>query len=310
MVRCSSTTKALLLAKESKIIKSSSIFWKEYFNCYDNITFENIIKKNLSDNYNEILYKIEKKLEEFNEDNEYIISPYDDSFPKINDYVPNCEKPFLLFCKGNISLLKLIEQNVAVIGLINPELSIFEREEKIIKALVEKNQIIVSGLAKGCDTLAHKICIENKGKTIAILPSPINKIIPAENRNLAKKILESDGLLISEYIGEPLSRNESIKRYVERDRLQALFAKAIILIASYRKGEGDSGSRHAMEYAKKYKISRYVMFDENKDKNNNQFGLNYDLIKSNKDIKILKRNEIQKIVDLSKKIYPIQESLF
>jgi DNA processing protein len=52
-----------------------------------------------------------------------------------------------------------------------------------------------------------------------------------------------------------------------------MFSKAIILIASYRKNEGDSGSRHAMEAAKNYKIERYVVFNKEIDYDNKQFGL-------------------------------------
>ena len=52
------------------------------------------------------------------------------------------------------------------------------------------------------------------------------------------------------------------KRFIERDRLQALFSSSIILTASYAMNEGDSGSRHAMNKAKNYSKNRYVMFCE------------------------------------------------
>lgn len=57
-----------------------------------------------------------------------------------------------------------------------------------------------------------------------------------------------------------------------------MFAKAIVLIASYREGEGDS-SRHAMAAASKYGVARYAMFNSLTDSDDIQFGLNADLLK-------------------------------
>ena len=59
--------------------------------------------------------------------------------------------------------------------------------EKLVKELVNYNFVIVSGLADGVDTIAHKIALKNKGKTIAVLGSGLNKIFPYSNRKLAKK---------------------------------------------------------------------------------------------------------------------------
>jgi len=82
--------------------------------------------------------------------------------------------------------------------------------------------------------------------------------------------------------------------------LYSMFSKAIILIASYRKGVGDSGSRHAMEAAGKYEIERYAMYNSNVDDDNKRFGLNKDLVSSKgvDQVKIL----IPSFIDLIKSI--------
>lgn len=72
-----------------------------------------------------------------------------------------------------------------------------------------------------------------------------------------------------------------------------MFSKTIILISSYRKGEGDSGSRHAMEAAKKYGIDRFVMFNKATDHYNIKFGLNKDLIENEVGVKILQSSSIE-----------------
>lgn len=305
-MKCSNIAKAVMLAKEFKLIKTCGIFWKKYYSNGDKNAFEEKVRQEIgSQYYDEALQRLESQLYD---GDDIIICAYDDEFPQLNGFISDTEKPFLLFCRGNISLLQQINNNVAVIGVLNPEDSIIEREIKIVKSLIDGNQVIVSGLAKGCDTVAHKTCVENGGKTIAILPTPINRISPAENRDLSNKIVETGGLLLSEYIKQPLNRYDGVKRYIDRDRLQAMFAKAVILIASYRAGEGDSGSKHAMNSAIKYRKKRYVMF--NNDENNSQFGLNYDLLKNNTDVKIVTQNEILKLIEFSEEIEPQQVKLF
>lgn len=141
--------------------------------------------------------------------------------------------------------------------------------------------MIVSGLARGCDTVAHKTCLSSGGKTVAILPTAFDDLYPKENEKLASAIIESGGLVITEYVNKPRNKYEGIKRFIERDRLQAMFSKVVILIASFRQGQGDSGSRHAMQKAKEYGKFRYVMFNQITDANKEIFGLNQDLLNDN-----------------------------
>ena len=74
--------------------------------------------------------------------------------------------------------------------------------------------------------------------------------------------------------------------------MQALFSKAVVLIASYRKGEGDSGSRHAFEKAKEYGKKRLVMYRE-KNADDLQFGLNKYYVTRGE--KVVTFNEIAKL---------------
>lgn len=279
----------VLAAKECGIIKTNAQFWRDFSDR------ENFNEEVLND---ERVIKTSKKiLSEFDSTNsqEGFICAYDNEFPLINQKVKNNgDKPYLLFYKGDLSLLNNLNNNIAVIGLTDPDDEIIKRETDIVRKLVENDLIIVSGLAIGCDTIAHKTSLETNGKTIAILPSQLDKIHPAKNRALAEEIVKEGGLLISEYYKEADSKYEAINRFVKRDRLQAMFSKVIILIASYRKGEGDSGSRHAMEAARKYEIDRYVMYNSKMDENNKRLALNKDLAnyKGKDQVKILMPSSI------------------
>ena len=205
---------------------------------------------------------------------------FDEDFPVVNVNAPNGDRPYLLFYKGDLSLLNDLNRNVAVIGYTTPTDEQIARESKIVEQLVYHNQHIVSGLAKGCDGIAHTICMDCGGKTIAILPSSLNSIFPAAHRDMAQRIVETGGLIITEYYDEPHSRHEAINRFVERDRLQALFAKAVILIASYEGRDGDSGSRHAMAKANKYGHMACVMYNAVTDGTARDMKLNRSLLES------------------------------
>lgn len=248
------------------------------------------------EHYEKALKPFKKLFESISGEDGGIICCFDPDWPKINPKVENgSEKPYLFFYKGDLSLLSDLNNNIAVIGLINPEPEIIEREKKLVAQLVNQDLIIVSGLAKGCDAIAHETTLEENGKTIAILPSPLHAISPAENRGLAQQIIEKKGLLITEYYKELNNDKYAvINRLIDRDRLQAMFAKAVILIASYRKGGGDSGSRHAMEKAKSYGLERYVLYNKQTDSNNLQFGLNEDYV-NGKSVQILTQKSIEEI---------------
>ena len=253
-------------------------------------------------NKNQILEKILN----FGDSCDGIVSFGDKNFPKHRGNVKESEKPIFLFYKGDIDLLDIENNNITVIGLLNPDKTVAQREQKIVQEIIKHDITIVSGLAFGCDSIAHQEAI-NGGKTIAILPAPLNNILPAKNRDLAYKIVEKGGLLISEYYEDFKGRYELNSRYKERDRLQALFCDTIILIASYAQDSSnrwnikdqklDSGARLAMSYAKDYHIIRAVMYNEEIDNNNPMFDLNRELIHDDKSIKVLSKKEIKIIID-------------
>ena len=252
-------------------------------------------------NKKEIIHQIEK----FEECCDGIVAIGDKKFPKYRGNVKDSERPIFLFYKGDISLLDIENCNITVIGLLNPDEAVEVREQKIVAEIIKQNVTMVSGLALGCDSIAHKQALKG-GKTIAILPSPLNNIMPAKNKSLAFEIVEEGGLLITEYFGEHKSSMDLSSRYKDRDRLQALFCDAIILAASYAQDSSerwkifdqklDSGARLAMGFAKDYNITRAVMYDQKIDLNNPMFDLNRQLI-TEKDVKILTQKSLEEIIN-------------
>lgn len=274
--------------------------------------------------------KFEKILiEKFNNEScDGIVALGDKDFPQHRGNVKDSEKPNFLYYKGNIDLLSIENKNISVIGLLNPVGNIEERERNIVAQFVKKGATIVSGLAFGCDSISHQQALDSNGKTIAILPSPLNSIMPARNKGLAFQIVEEGGLLVTEYGNDFKSNMELSSRYKERDRLQALFCDTIVLAASYAQNSAtlhpnlqgqklDSGARLAMGFARNYNIPRAVMYDQDIDENNPMFDLNRALINEQKDITIITQDnfseKVEKIMhkpSTVKNTTPVQTNLF
>ena len=168
------------------------------------------------------------------------ITIMDDDYPKI---FKNCIKPpFVLYYKGNKELLNTeFNKMLAVIGSRNNSLYGKEMTNKIIKGL-PNDIVIISGLAKGIDGIAHKVAVDSNKKTIAILGGGINYIYPKENESLYNEIIDKGGLIISEY---PLNSEPKKENFLMRNRLIAALSKALFVAESY----GRSGSSSTICFA-------------------------------------------------------------
>lgn len=139
--------------------------------------------------------EIRSQLSRMNRANARIVTIWD------KDYPENLKKiydpPVFLFVRG--SLLQEDKYSIAVVGTRNP--SVYGRHvaEKLTAQLVEKGICVVSGLARGIDTIAHSVTVRSGGRTVAVLGSGVDVIYPNENKKLSEQILLS-GAVISEYL--------------------------------------------------------------------------------------------------------------
>ena len=150
------------------------------------------------------------------------ITILDESYP--NRLKNSICPPYVLFYKGDIDLLN--EQNIiAVIGARENSLYGEKMTKKLVIDLVNKGYSIISGLARGIDAIAHTSCLENEGKTIAVIGSGFNYTYPSENQELYKKI-ENKGLIISEY---PDFVKPKAFHYPSRNRIIAGICDSILV---------------------------------------------------------------------------------
>lgn len=122
--------------------------------------------------------------------------------------------PKQLYLEGNIELLN--RNAISIIGSRNCTQNGRKLAEKFAAELSQQGLVIVSGMAKGIDTAAHKGTIEVKGKTIAVLGNGFHHIFPKENEKLYKEIIKKDGLIVSEY---PPETKPSSHLFLERNRI-------------------------------------------------------------------------------------------
>lgn len=153
-----------------------------------------------------------------------------EKYPKLLKEIRNAPKK--IYVEGNLEILN--SNAVTVVGSRNMSIYGKNMTKKLVKQLVQNNIVIISGLAVGIDTVAHNTCIENGGKTIAVIGSGFNKIFPSENIDLYKKIIRNGGCVISEYEPDTVAQ----KRYFPmRNRiLSGLSLGTLVIEATYRSG--------------------------------------------------------------------------
>lgn len=133
--------------------------------------------------------------------------------------------PKLLYVSGDLSLLEG-PPRIAVIGTRNPTPEGENRARRFVRELVKNGIIIVSGLAEGIDSVAHRTAIDNKGRTIAVLGTPLNEFFPRKNKDLQLEIMNSH-LAISQFPeGYPVQQ----KNFPIRNRTMALISDASVIV--------------------------------------------------------------------------------
>ncbi|OQY75106.1 MAG: DNA protecting protein DprA [Ignavibacteriales bacterium UTCHB3] len=183
--------------------------------------------------------------EEFRKDYDYIlsiggavISYGSESYPAqlANIYDP----PVLLNIIGEIS--EKDEKSLGIVGTRTPTPYGTRIATDIATGLDNENFTIISGLARGIDTTAHKATLAAGGRTIAVLGSGFKNLYPPENRKLAKEITENNGAIITEY--PPAAKPDAIN-FPARNRIISGLGLGVLVVEAAEKG----GALHTAAFA-------------------------------------------------------------
>ncbi len=149
-------------------------------------------------------------------------------------------EPFWLFLRGSRDLLNT--PSVAVVGTRSPTWAGEFLTHYSVALLAELGVPVVSGLAKGIDSVAHEWALKMQIPTISVLSSGLLSPYPARNANLADRIVAAGGLLVSEYLPQ---QQPNAEMFVWRNRLQACIATCVIATGWKR----SSGTAHTLRFA-------------------------------------------------------------
>ncbi len=168
-----------------------------------------------------------------------LISINDSAYPVKLREIPDA--PAKLYVVGNLDNL----QNNPCLSVVGSrKVTPYGKSvtDNLVNTVAAHGITIISGLALGVDTIAHRAALDSGSTTVAVLPCGLDKIYPASNLQLARRILENNGALISEYQPhtQPLQHH-----FIARNRIVAGLGDAVLITEAAAK----SGTMHTVGFA-------------------------------------------------------------
>lgn len=186
---------------------------------------------------------LEKEWDDLQKHDVKVTSVFDESYP--NSLRNIDEYPLLLYFKGNEDLFG--NRGVAVVGTRGASRYGLNVTRDFATEFARAGLNVISGFARGVDTAAHKAALDVKGGTIAVVASGLDVCYPAENRALMERILDEDGLFVSEYC---LGTYAAQYNFPERNRIISGLADAVFVPEMRIKSGTMITVNHALEQGK------------------------------------------------------------
>jgi DNA processing protein len=195
----------------------------------------------LSANWDDVLEVAQREIAKHSELGIETISIQQRDYPYLLRLIP--DPPLTLFVKG-MSKTVLSTAGIAVVGTRNTTPVGEMVAKKVSRFFGENGFSVISGLAKGIDAAAHEGALDSGATTVAVFATPLDKVYPAENRDLAYRILDHGGAWVGEL---PLFKSAHRNSFVERDRIQSGLSVAVVPVQTDIKG----GTMHTVGFAEK-----------------------------------------------------------
>jgi DNA processing protein len=188
---------------------------------------------------NEYENEFEKQLETMDKIDGKIFTYWDEDYPEMlkRIYSP----PLMIYLLGDFT--DADKYSISVVGTRHPSLYGIGQTEKIVGDLLEYDITIVSGLARGIDTVAHKTAVKSGGRTIAVIGSGLDVIYPPENKQLYNRI-KSNGLIISEF---KCGTKPDAPNFPKRNRIISGLSLGTLVVESKVSGGALQTASHALD---------------------------------------------------------------
>ena len=171
------------------------------------------------------------------------ITFYDEEYPA--DLREIYDFPLVLFAKGNTSLLN--SDCIAVVGTRTPTRYGQKVCDSFTRDFARAGMTVVSGFARGVDSIAHKACVDTDSPTIAVFACGLDTCYPAEHKGLYESILNAGGLIVTEY---PLGTKPLQYHFPERNRIISGLARGVFLPEATLKSGSLITARMSIEQGK------------------------------------------------------------
>lgn len=183
--------------------------------------------------------------------NPHFWTPADPDYPRPLREIP--DPPPVLYYRGHPQPAELdgTTPMLAVVGTRGPSSYGRKWTEKLVQAVVQRGWVIVSGLAYGIDTTAHRACLQAGGRTWAVLGTGVDQVYPPDNRALHQQIA-NQGLLLSEY---PAGTGPDRVHFPRRNRIIAGLCRAVLITEA----PVGSGALITAHFACQYNRDVYVL---------------------------------------------------
>lgn len=183
--------------------------------------------------------KVDADLAWLSAENRHLIAIDDPRYPPLLKEIP--DPPMLLYVQGDPTLLS--EWQLAIVGSRNPSASGRQTAQDFAFYLAAGGLVVSSGLAAGIDGAAHKGALAAGGKTIAVVATGLDRVYPAQHRDLAHQIAEH-GAIVSEF---PLGTSPRAEFFPRRNRIISGLSLGTLVVEAALKSGSLITARMAME---------------------------------------------------------------
>lgn len=180
-----------------------------------------------------------------------LVTVLDDSYPTNLRLIPNL--PPFLFIRGE--LLTHDSRSIAVVGTRNPSEAGLKRACRMSKLLADRDVTVISGLARGIDTAAHRAALCAGGRTVAVLGTGITRCYPPENRELSEEIARG-GALVSQFWP---TRSPGRDTFPRRNVVTSGLSQGTVVIEASITSGAKMQARLALEHGKKVFLLRSLV---------------------------------------------------
>ncbi|MEY3018883.1 MAG: DNA-protecting protein DprA [Pseudomonadota bacterium] len=169
-----------------------------------------------------------------------LLCPSDDYYPPALQRL--ADPPMLLFYKGDAAVLSLPQ--IAMVGSRQASLQGQRASREFAQQFAQGGFVVTSGLARGIDAAAHQGCMNGGGKTVAVLARGLDDTYPTRHRGLARDIVDSGGVVVSEYLlGTPAMAHQ----FPVRNRIITGLSQALLVVEAARHSGSVVSARCAAE---------------------------------------------------------------